>query len=90
MALPWLYPGSPSMIDWWSVRCKSAVPSLQEAVEMETKGKLLPTSKVRFRRDGKWAVVVETVVGSYPAMVVKWMKEVRAEFGEVEVLRVRL
>lgn len=86
----WLYPGSPSILAWWSVRCKSAVPGLQEAVEMATKGKLLPTSKVRFRRDGRWAVVVGTDVGSYPATVVQWMKEVRAVFGDVEVLRVRL
>ena len=85
----WLYPGSPSLLSWWSVRCKTAVPGLQEAVDMAIKGKLLPTKQVRFRRNGRWPVVVGTDVGSYPAKIVEWMKEVRATFGDVEVLRVR-
>lgn len=85
----WLYPGSPSMLSWWSARCKSAVPALQDVVQMATKGKLLPTKQVRFRRDGRWPVVVETVVGRYPVKLKEWMQEVRAVFGDVEVLKVR-
>lgn len=85
----WLYPGSPSMLAWWSDRCKSAVPGLQEAVEMATKGKLLPTKQVKFRRENRWPVVVVTVVGSYPPKVKEWMQEVRATLGDVEVVRVR-
>lgn len=84
----WLFPG-PKLHEWWSARCKHERPyDLKEAVRLANIGKVLPTRKVVFKRDGRFPTVVDTVVGAWGTGVIKFMREIREIDPDIEVVRV--
>lgn len=84
----WLFPG-PKLEEWWDARSRVPCPSTCKAIaELATRGAVLPTSEVSYKREGRWPNVVSTKVGQFPGAFAAFMKEAKDIFGDVEVIKV--
>ena len=84
----WLFPG-PKLEEWWDRRSGKKCPSTCEAIaDLATRGAVLPTKSITYKREGRWPNVISTEIGKFPEAFGQWMSEVREIFGDVEVIKV--
>ena len=84
----WLFPG-PKLEDWWNARSSARCPSSCVAIaDLATRGAVLPTKYIHYKREGRWTNVVRTEVGQFPPAFAEFMKEARDVFGDIEVIKV--
>ena len=85
----WLRLNSSEFKEFWEARTNKPTPtSVDEAVDTATRGGLLPTKEIKYRREGKWPKLISTVAGAYNPAIREFVEDAARLFGPLEVVRV--
>ena len=85
----WMRLNSSEFKEFWEARTGKPTPtSVDEAVDIATRGGLLPTKEIKYRREGKWPKLTSTVVGAYSPAIREFVEDAAKLFGPLEIVRV--